>query len=82
MFLLLSVHYVFNLEYDTCVLEPLLFLQEFVAGIKDTSIKYSALFSSVTSRMTHHVALLVPLSGSIDPVVDRRGFTGSAKDRL
>ena len=24
----------------------------------------------------------VPLSGSIDPVVDRRSFTGSAKDHL
>ena len=34
------------------------------------------------SSLAHHVALLVPLSGSIDPVVDRRGFTGSAKDRL
>ena len=42
-------------EYDTCVLEPLLFLQEFVAGIKDTSIKYSALFSSVTSRITRQL---------------------------
>ena len=55
LFLLLSVHYVFNLEYDACVLEPLLFLQEFVAGIKDTSIKYSALFSSVTSRITRQL---------------------------
>ena len=36
----------------------------------------------VGSSLTHHVALLVPLSGSIDPVVDRRGFTGSAKYRL
>ena len=34
------------------------------------------------AAVTQHVALLVPLSGSIDPVVDRRGFTGSAKDRL
>ena len=31
---------------------------------------------------TMYIALLVPLSGSMDPVVDRRGFTGSAKDRL
>ena len=44
LFLLLAVHYVFNLEYDTCVQEPLLFLQEFVAGIKDTSNKHSAFF--------------------------------------
>ena len=38
----------------------------------------------VGSSLTHHAALLVPLSGSIDPVVDprARGFTGPAKDRL
>ena len=36
----------------------------------------------VGSSLTHHVALLVPLSGSIDPVVDCCGFTGSARDRL
>ena len=52
LFLLLSVHFVFNLEYDTCVLEPLLFLQEFIAGFMDTSVKYSALFSSVTPCIT------------------------------
>ena len=34
----------------------------------------------IGSSLTHHVALLVPLSGSIDPVVDHCGFTGSAKD--
>ena len=33
-------------------------------------------------QLTHHVALLVPFSGSIDPVVDHCGFTGSAKDCL
>ena len=27
-------------------------------------------------------ALLVPISGPIEPVVDRRGFTGSSKDPL
>ena len=27
-------------------------------------------------------ALLVPISGPIDPVVDRRGFTGMSKDHL
>ena len=36
----------------------------------------------VDSSLTHHVALLVLLSGSIDPVVDCRGFTGLAKDCL
>ena len=34
------------------------------------------------SSLTPQAALLVPISGPIDPVVDRRGFTGSAKDRL
>ena len=34
------------------------------------------------SGLTHHVALLVPLSGSIDHVVDHRGFTRLTKDRL
>ena len=36
----------------------------------------------IGSSLAEHAALLVPLSGSIDPVVDRRGFTGSEKDRL
>ena len=36
----------------------------------------------VGSSLTHHVALLVPLSGPIHPVVDRRGLAGSEKDRL
>ena len=36
----------------------------------------------VGSSLTHHVALLVPLSGSIDPVADHHGFKGLAKDRL
>ena len=35
-----------------------------------------------SSSLTPKAALLVPISGPIDPVVDRRGFTGSAKDRL
>ena len=36
----------------------------------------------INSSLTPQAALLVPISGPIDPVVDRRGFTGSAKDRL
>ena len=36
----------------------------------------------VSSSLTLQAALLVPISGPIDSVVDRRGFTGSAKDRL
>ena len=38
--------------------------------------------SSCSSSLTPQAALLVPISGPIDPVVDRRGFTGLAKDRL
>ena len=36
----------------------------------------------VSSSLTPQAALLVPISGPIGPVVDRRGFTGSAKDCL
>ena len=38
----------------------------------------------VSSSLTPHAALLVPISGPIDPVIDRchGGFTRSAKDRL
>ena len=36
----------------------------------------------VSSSLTPQAALLVPISGPIDPVVDCRGFAGSAKDRL
>ena len=36
----------------------------------------------VSSSLTPQAALLVPISGPIDLAVDRRGFTGSAKDRL
>ena len=35
----------------------------------------------VSSSLTPQTALLVPITGPIDPVVDRRGFTGSEKDR-
>ena len=36
----------------------------------------------ISSSLTPQAALLVPISGPIDPVVDRRGFTESAKDHL
>ena len=36
----------------------------------------------VSSSLTPQAALLVPISGPIDPVVDCHGFAGSAKDRL
>ena len=52
LFMLLAVHYIFNLEYNPLVKEPLLFLQEFVAGIKDSSMKHSAYFTSICSRIS------------------------------
>ena len=52
LFMLLAVHYIFNLEYNSRVKEPLYFLQEFVARVKDTSVKHSAHFTSVCSRIT------------------------------
>ena len=36
----------------------------------------------VSSSLTPQAALLVPISGPIDPVVDHCGFTGLAKDHL
>ena len=36
----------------------------------------------ISSSLTPQAALLVPISGPIDPVVDRCGFTGSSKDHL
>ena len=38
--------------------------------------------TAVGSNLTHHVALLVPPSGPMHPVVDRRGLAGWEKDRL
>ena len=35
-----------------------------------------------SSSLTPQAALLVPISGPIDPVVERHGFTGSSKDHL
>ena len=36
----------------------------------------------ISSSLTPQAALLVPISGPIDPVVDHCGFTGLAKDCL
>ena len=36
----------------------------------------------LSAAVTHHLALLVPISGPIEPVVDHCGLTGLAKDRL
>ena len=36
----------------------------------------------ISSSLTPQAALLVPISGPTDPIVDRHGFTELAKDRL
>ena len=50
VFLFLAVHYVFNLEYDTVINGSLLFLQEFVANLKEKG-KHSAFYATITSRL-------------------------------
>ena len=52
LFMLLAFHYIFILEYNSRVKEPLYYLQEFVARVKDTSVKHSAHFTSICSRIT------------------------------
>ena len=51
LFTLLAVHYVFNIQYDTQVQSPLLFLQEFVVGIKEDSIRHTAQYANIVSRI-------------------------------
>ena len=36
----------------------------------------------ISSSLAPQATLLVPISGPIDPVVDRHGFTGPSKDPL
>ena len=55
MFLQLAVHYVFNLQYDPTVYEPLLFLQEFVANVDDKFAKHSASFVSISSAISRNI---------------------------
>ena len=50
IFLLLAVHYVFDLEYDSSVYDTLLFLQEFVCKLKGGK-KRSAVYSAITTRL-------------------------------
>ena len=47
-----------------------------------SSVGHRNCHSQPGSSLTPPAALLVPISGPIDPVVDCRGFTGSAKDLL
>ena len=46
------------------------------------SVGHRNCHSQPGSSLTPQVALLVPISGPMDSVVDRCGFTGSAKDHL
>ena len=45
------------------------------------TIDHAALLVPING-LIDHATLLVPISGPIDPVVDRRAFTGLAKDRV
>ena len=49
VYLLLAVHYIFNLEYHGVILDSLLFLQEFVLELKEKG-KWSAFYTTITSR--------------------------------
>ena len=51
IFLLVAVDYVFNLEYDKSVLEPLLFLQEFVLNLKEKGQR-STVYTAIASRLS------------------------------
>ena len=50
VFLFLAVHYVFNLEYDVVINGSLLFLQEYVANLKEKG-KRPATYATITSRL-------------------------------
>ena len=52
LFTPLAAHYVFNIQYDSLVQSPLLFLQEFVVGIKEDSIKHTAHYANIVSRIS------------------------------
>ena len=44
IFLLLAVHYVFNLEYNASVSDTLVFIQEFVCKLKVSKTKHSPVY--------------------------------------
>ena len=50
IFLLLAVHYVFNLQYCTIVHDVLLFLQEFVCKLKSKG-KHSAVYTANATKL-------------------------------
>ena len=59
IFLLVAVHYIFNLEYDATVIEPLLFLQEFILNLKEKG-RRSAVYTAITSRLSRAVTKVLP----------------------
>ena len=60
IFLLLAVHYIFNLEYNGTVSDSMLFIQEFVCKLKDTKCKHSAVYTNVTSRLYRASKKMLP----------------------
>ena len=51
IFLLIAVHYVFDLEHDSTVGDTLLFLQELVCDLKGGKTKHSAVYSAISTRL-------------------------------
>ena len=51
IFLLIAVHYIFDLEYDSAVGDTLLFFQEFVCDLKGGKTKHSAVYSAISTRL-------------------------------
>lgn len=62
LFLLLAVHYVFNLQYNAVVEGTLRFLQEFVCNVKDKNAKHSASYTSITTHLYQITDLGILLS--------------------
>ena len=51
IFIMLAVHFVFNLEYNRNVKDVLYFLQERVLGFPDPLYKKSAVYMSISSAI-------------------------------
>lgn len=51
VFLILAVHYVFDLEYDLRVNDVLTFLQEYVCKLKCGKVNRSAIYSTISTRL-------------------------------
>lgn len=51
LFLLLAVHYVFDLQYDVKVKEILTFLQEYVSKLKCGKVNLTATYAAVSTRL-------------------------------